>query len=152
MHQQQIEKSIGVVKAYTSRVGGRSVTRRRLKSKCTQLIFENGHEYGTTTEHPRRVGWIDLVNMRYATILNHYDRLIVTLIDVLQGINTLKLCVAYNYKGERPRNDRTNPNSCRMLDRNILKCQMSQLSTIEEWDAMVAEGYDALPQNEGLHC
>ena len=72
-----------------------------LEGDLATYIRENGHEYGTTTGRPRRVGWIDLVNMRYATILNHYDGLIVTLIDVLQGIDTLKLCVAYNYKGER---------------------------------------------------
>ncbi len=88
----------GVVKAFTSRVGhGPFMT--ELDGDMAVRLRGTGDnqwdEYGTTTGRPRRVGWLDLVQLRYACEVNGFDGLVVTKLDVLSGIDTLKVCVAY---------------------------------------------------------
>jgi adenylosuccinate synthase len=95
----RIDKIIGIIKAYTSRVGGGPLP-TELKDDTGNFIREQGHEYGTTTGRPRRVGWIDLVNLKYACMLNRYDALGITLLDVLGGLPTIKLCTKYVKNGE----------------------------------------------------
>jgi len=96
----QIDQVIGVVKAYTTRVGeGPFPT--ELKDATGDLIRERGREYGTTTGRPRRCGWFDAVMVRYAVRVNGLTGLAVTLLDVLDELDELKVCVAYEYRGER---------------------------------------------------
>ncbi len=85
---------VGVVKAYTSRVGGGPFP-TELADATGERIRERGHEYGTTTGRPRRCGWLDLVAVRYAAQTSGATRLAVTLLDVLAGLDELRLCVAY---------------------------------------------------------
>ncbi|MDR3561834.1 MAG: adenylosuccinate synthase [Negativicutes bacterium] len=95
----KINKVIGVVKAYTTRVGeGPFPT--ELNDEIGQLIRERGHEYGTTTGRPRRCGWLDAAIVRYAAIVSGLDYLAITRLDILDGLKTLKMCVGYKYKGE----------------------------------------------------
>ncbi|EAX47335.1 Adenylosuccinate synthase [Thermosinus carboxydivorans Nor1] len=95
----KISKVIGVVKAYSTRVGeGPFPT--ELKDEIGDLIRERGREYGTTTGRPRRCGWLDAAIVRYAGILSGIDYMAITRLDILDGIKTLKLCVGYKYKGE----------------------------------------------------
>jgi adenylosuccinate synthase len=84
----------GVAKAYTTRVGeGPFPT--ELTDDLGERIREVGHEYGTTTERPRRCGWLDLVLVRSSVRWNSIDTLAVTKLDVLKGLGTIKVCTAY---------------------------------------------------------
>ncbi|MBP2651586.1 MAG: purA [Firmicutes bacterium] len=95
----KINKTVGVVKAYTTRVGeGPFPT--ELLDKTGELIRERGREYGTTTGRPRRCGWLDASVIRYAGMVSGLDYLAVTRLDILDGLETLKICVGYKYKGE----------------------------------------------------
>lgn len=93
-----IDKVVGVVKAYTTRVGeGPFVT--ELKDEIGQLIRERGHEYGTTTGRPRRTGWLDTVVVNFACQLSQIDCLAITRLDILDTLPTLKICTGYKYQG-----------------------------------------------------
>lgn len=95
----KIDKVIGVVKAYTTRVGeGPFPT--ELKDEVGDHIRERGHEYGTTTGRPRRCGWLDAAVVRYAGLLSGIDYLAITRLDILDSLKTLKLCVGYKYQGK----------------------------------------------------
>ena len=94
-----INKVVGVVKAYSTRVGeGPFVT--ELHDATGNLIRERGHEYGTTTGRPRRTGWLDTVVVKYACLLSGIDCLAITRLDILDTLPTLKICVGYRYKGQ----------------------------------------------------
>ncbi len=95
-----INKVVGVVKAYTTRVGeGPFVT--ELHDETGNLIRERGHEYGTTTGRPRRTGWLDTVVVKYACMLSGIDCLAITRLDILDTLPTLKICTGYNVNGQR---------------------------------------------------
>lgn len=96
----QIDRVIGVVKAYTTRVGEGPFP-AELQDATGDLIRERGREYGTTTGRPRRCGWFDAVLVRYAARVNGLTGLAVTLLDVLDVFPEVKVCVAYEYRGER---------------------------------------------------
>lgn len=94
-----IGKVVGVVKAYTTRVGeGPFVT--ELHDETGNLIRERGHEYGTLTGRPRRTGWLDTVVVKYACLLSGIDCLAITRLDILDTLPTLKICTGYLYKGK----------------------------------------------------
>lgn len=85
---------LGVVKAYTTRVGsGPFVT--ELFDEVGSHLAEQGHEFGSVTGRPRRCGWFDAVSLKRAVMLNGLTRLCVTKLDVLDGLSELKICVAY---------------------------------------------------------
>ncbi|MCH8508743.1 MAG: adenylosuccinate synthase [Phycisphaerales bacterium] len=91
---QKVGTIIGVVKAYSTRVGGGPMP-TELFDETAHRIRERGREYGTTTGRPRRVGWIDLVALKYAAMVSGVTEIGLTLLDVLAGFDELKLCVAY---------------------------------------------------------
>ncbi|CAI9394273.1 MULTISPECIES: adenylosuccinate synthase [Bacillaceae] len=95
----KIKHVVGVSKAYTSRVGDGPFP-TELNDEIGNQIREVGREYGTTTGRPRRVGWFDSVVVRHARRVSGITDLSLNSIDVLTGIETLKICVAYKYKGE----------------------------------------------------
>jgi adenylosuccinate synthase len=96
---QAINEVIGVVKAYTTRVGSGP-----FPSEDTSAIGERlraaGHEFGATTGRPRRCGWFDAVAMNYATRINGFTKLALTKLDVLDEFDEIKVCVNYRYKGK----------------------------------------------------
>jgi adenylosuccinate synthase len=93
-----VHEILGVVKAYTTRVGeGPFPT--ELKDAVGDQIREQGHEYGTTTGRPRRCGWLDTFAIRYAAQLNDVTGVVVTLLDVLSGLPELKICTGYEVNG-----------------------------------------------------
>ena len=96
----KIEKVVGVCKAYTSRVGDGPFP-TELFDEVGDRIREVGHEYGTTTGRPRRVGWFDSVVMRHSRRVSGITNLSLNSIDVLSGLDTVKICVAYDLDGER---------------------------------------------------
>jgi len=94
-----IGRIIGVVKAYLSRVGESPLPSEMHGSEADSLR-EKGGEYGTTTGRPRRVGWLDLVQVRQAVRVNGLTEIALTKLDVLNGFETIKVCVAYNVDGD----------------------------------------------------
>ena len=93
----------GVVKAFTSRVGhGPFMTEveGEMASRLRGTGSNQWDEFGTTTGRPRRVGWLDLVQLKYACDLNGFDGLIVTKLDVLSGLERVEVCTAYEGEGE----------------------------------------------------
>lgn len=92
-------KVIGVAKAYTTRVGhGPFPT--ELTDKIGKKMRQTGNEYGTTTGRPRRCGWLDLTILKYAKMINGLDSLAITKLDVLTGINPLRVAVGLRVVGE----------------------------------------------------
>ena len=95
-----IHRVVGVAKAYTTRVGaGIFVTEQ--DNKAGDEIRERGQEYGTTTGRPRRCGWLDAVVLRTSTRINGVTAIALTLLDVLDTLETLPVCVAYEVDGRR---------------------------------------------------
>ncbi|MCW3100071.1 MAG: purA [Chthonomonadaceae bacterium] len=90
----QIDGVIGVAKSYTTRVGS-GVFPTELLDSTGEYIRERGHEYGTTTGRPRRCGWLDTVILRYAVRVNGMSCLSLGHLDVLSGLDEVKICVAY---------------------------------------------------------
>ncbi|KGP73201.1 adenylosuccinate synthase [Pontibacillus yanchengensis] len=95
----KIHHVMGVSKAYTTRVGDGPFP-TELHGEVGNQIREVGREYGTTTGRPRRVGWFDTVVVRHARRVSGITALSLNSIDVLTGIETLKICTAYMYNGE----------------------------------------------------
>ena len=93
-------KVIGIVKAYTTRVGNGAFPSEDFGSDGNRLC-EVGREFGTTTGRRRRTGWFDAVCARYAARLDGCDEFALMKLDVLDGMPKVKICVAYEYKGER---------------------------------------------------
>ncbi|MFH0913471.1 MAG: adenylosuccinate synthase [Candidatus Omnitrophota bacterium] len=95
----KIDKVVGVAKAYTTRVGeGPFPT--ELAPEFNKFMREKGKEFGATTGRPRRCGWFDSVMVQRAILLNGISELAIMKLDVLEGLKTIKICVAYKYKGK----------------------------------------------------
>lgn len=95
-----IDRVIGVVKAYSTRVGGGPLPTEQ-DNAVGMHLRERGREYGTVTKRPRRCGWFDAVAARYTARLSGVDELAVMLLDVLGGLDELRICSAYEIDGER---------------------------------------------------
>jgi adenylosuccinate synthase len=91
---------IGVVKAYSTRVGGGPLPTEQ-DNDVGRHLRERGNEYGTVTRRPRRCGWFDAVAARYSARLSGVDELAVMLLDVLGGLDELRICTAYTIGGRR---------------------------------------------------
>ena len=94
------KRIVGIAKAYLTYVG-RGPLPTEIKPPLEDKIREVGQEYGTTTGRARRIGWIDLVQLKHANQLNGFSELILTKVDVLTGLPEVKLCVAYEVDGEK---------------------------------------------------
>ena len=95
-----VNRVIGVVKAYSTRVGGGPLPTEQ-DNAIGMHLRERGREYGTVTKRPRRCGWFDAVAARYTARLSGVDELAVMLLDVLGGLDELKICSAYEIDGRR---------------------------------------------------
>jgi adenylosuccinate synthase len=97
-----IDRVVAVAKAYVTRVGSDAGPfPTRLDDETGQRMQERGKEFGTVTGRPRRCGWFDAVSARHVCETNGVDALAITKIDVLQGIDPLRVCVAYEVDGRR---------------------------------------------------
>ncbi|MBI3995485.1 MAG: adenylosuccinate synthase [Nitrospirae bacterium] len=95
----RITAAVGVVKAYTTRVGSGPFP-SELKDQVGVQLQERGHEFGATTGRPRRCGWFDAVLVRYAVRINGLAGVAVTKLDVLDGCDEIKICVGYRCRGK----------------------------------------------------
>ncbi len=137
---QAIDHVVGICKAYTTRVGeGPFAT--ELKNHLGDLIRERGHEYGTVTKRPRRVGYLDLVVVNYAKRISGIDSLALMLLDVLTGIDELKICVGYKLDGKRI-------NTIPATLRDYSRCEPIYID-LPSWkeDITNVTNYDELPAN-----
>ncbi len=135
-----IDRVIGVVKAYSTRVGGGPLPTEQDNAIGLHLR-ERGNEYGTVTRRPRRCGWFDAVAARYTARLSGVDELAVMLLDVLGGLDELKICTAYTIDGRR-------------VDRfpsqiDDLKNAVPVYESLPGWREELGSvrGYDDLPEN-----
>lgn len=94
-----LKNIIGVVKAYSTRVGAGPFPTEQL-NEIGDHLRNTGHEFGTVTGRPRRCGWLDLSVVRYAAILNSLNYLAITRLDILDNLETLKICTGYVYQGK----------------------------------------------------
>ncbi|MFZ2189646.1 MAG: adenylosuccinate synthase [Candidatus Magasanikiibacteriota bacterium] len=141
-----ITKVVGITKAYVSRVGN-SPFITELPEDEAKALRDKGNEYGTTTGRPRRVGWIDLVQIRQAVRVSGVTDLAVMKLDILAGFPEIKVCVAYDINGERVEE----------MPASLTKLRIAKpiYETLPGWDDMndeqitefVNNGYDALPDN-----
>lgn len=95
-----IDEVVGIVKAYSSRVGAGPFP-TELVDDMGEKLRHFGDEYGATTGRPRRCGWIDLVALRYAVRINGVDSIAVTKLDVLDNFDSIKVCTEYELNGKR---------------------------------------------------
>ena len=96
---QKIKEVIGVTKAYCTRVGGGPFP-TELENETGEELRKIGNEFGATTGRPRRCGWIDLVALRFACMINGVTKIVMTKADVLDAFKDLEVCTAYNINGK----------------------------------------------------
>ncbi|MFW9995747.1 MAG: adenylosuccinate synthase [Candidatus Odinarchaeota archaeon] len=140
-----VNRIIGTVKAYTTRVGTGPVP-TELDNEIGQLLREKGGEYGTTTHRPRRCGWLDLVLVKHSNLLNGLTGLAVTKLDVLAGLDEIKVCTHYEHpeKGRLeiiPADMRVFAR-CRPVYRSFESWSVSAIENLEE---KTGNGFQALP-------
>ena len=139
----RIDKVIGVTKAYISRVGTGPVP-TELKDDVGERLRSVGQEYGTTTGRPRRCGWLDVVPVKYSVRLSGVTELVVTKLDVLSGIDPVKICL--HYKCENRIVDYI-PASLKLFERcEPVYEEMEGLPDSVDWHKVALGGYDALPE------
>jgi len=134
-----IDEIVGIVKAYTTRVGaGPFVT--ELHNDIGENLREHGGEYGATTGRPRRTGWLDLVQLRHAVRINGVDKIAITKLDVLDHFDEIKVATHYELDGERL--DNIPMDMCRFGDCTPV------YKTFEGWKRSTAgvTSYTELPQ------
>ncbi len=95
----KISRVLGVVKAYTTRVGSGPFP-TELSDSIGEEIRRKGGEFGATTGRPRRCGWLDTVILRHAAAINGLSGIAITKLDILDGLEKIKICTAYRYKGK----------------------------------------------------
>lgn len=135
----RLDEIVGVMKAYTTRVGeGPFPT--ELQDSMGELLRERGREYGTTTGRPRRCGWFDAVIARYAARVNGLTGVAIMLLDVLDAFDSIQVCTAYRYRG---RTLQEFP-----ADVNVLRECEPQYTTLPGWKQDLTESrtYDDLPE------
>jgi len=135
---QLIREVIGVTKAYCTRVGGGPFP-TELEDETGERLRKAGSEFGATTGRPRRCGWIDLVALRYACMINGVSRLVMTKADVLDDFDQLDMCTGYRMEGKT-----SEEVPFQMLQQRIEPV----LSTFKGWkkDITRISSYDALPE------
>ncbi|MFA4919327.1 MAG: adenylosuccinate synthase [Thermodesulfovibrionales bacterium] len=95
----KISRVLGVVKAYTTRVGAGPFP-TEIKDAMGDAIREKGGEYGATTGRPRRCGWLDMVILRHSARINGLTGIAITKLDILDGLETIKICTSYKHNGK----------------------------------------------------
>jgi len=135
----KIHEVWGVAKAYTTRVGKGSFPTEAL-DEWGEYLRRQGQEFGATTGRPRRCGWFDAVLLAYSCRLNGVKKLLLTKSDVLDGLQEIKVCIGYEYKGGKL------PSF--PLESWILKEAKPVYKTVRGWENKVggSQEYDELPQ------
>jgi len=136
----KMEHVIGIVKAYTTRVGGGPFP-SELEDEVGQKLRDNGHEYGSTTGRPRRCGYLDLAQLKHIMFINGVDSINLTKLDVLSGITDLKILTEYHLDGQKIE---MIPNDPKKLEK--LECKFVELKGFDE-DISKCKSFEDLPKN-----
>jgi adenylosuccinate synthase len=142
----RVERVVGVVKAFTSRVGTGPFPTEVEGGIADHLRTAGDGEFGTTTGRPRRVGWLDGPMIRLSRRVNGFSSIVVTKIDVLGGLKKVMACVAYDHGGKRLRDF---PADTRVLEEcTPVYREFDGWGTLDEGEVrrIAARGYDALPE------
>lgn len=136
----KIDNVVGVVKAYTTRVGSGPFP-TELNDATGEFLRDMGREYGATTGRPRRCGWFDAVATRYAADVNGFTGMVLTKMDVLDELDEIRICTGYRYQGMLYTDM---PSQLNVLE----ECE-PVYETIQGWKASTAglSDYEALPLN-----
>jgi adenylosuccinate synthase len=142
---------IGVVKAYTTRVGGGPMP-TELHDETGDTIRKTGREYGTTTGRPRRVGWLDTVGLKYAAELSGATALAITLLDVLGCVDELKICTAHEIDGQAVTHFRTDATTLAKATPvyETLPSWTADISTCRHWQDLPKEAKQYVDRVEQL--
>lgn len=148
---QSVTEVVGIAKAFTSRVGTGPVPTELEGPVADHLRERGGGEYGTTTRRPRRVGWLDLVMLRMAVRVNGVTEIAVTKLDVLAGLDRVRIAVGYRFNG---RILKEFPASMRVLSQSAPVYRefkgWPELSE-DEWISIAKTGRRALPEPAGKY-
>ena len=136
----KIDKIIGVVKTYTTRVGYGPLP-TELKDDIGEKIQKAGNEFGSTTGRARRVGWFDALMIKYSSIINGFDSIAITKLDVLSDLKKIKICVGYKYKDSIIKNF--------TIDLRVLENCLPIYEELTGWEEDISEvkAYNGLPEN-----
>lgn len=140
----KINKILGVAKAYTTRVGEGPFP-SEINDAMGECLRQKGGEYGATTGRPRRCGWLDMVALKYAIRINGLTGLAITKLDVLDGIDKIKICIGYKY------NDTVYHDFPKEI--NILQNCEPVYDELEGWKESTAgvRDFDKLPENAKIY-
>ena len=135
-----IDRIVGVTKAYISRVGsGPFLTEQ--KNEIGDFLIEKGAEFGVVTGRRRRCGWLDLISLKYSVRVNSLTELFITKLDVLSGLEELKLCVGYK--------DNDEVITDYPFNQNVLNSAEPVYETFDGWtdDISTVKSFEDLPEN-----
>ena len=136
-----LQNLIGVAKAYCTRVGNGPVP-SELNDELGEKIRQVGHEFGATTGRPRRTGWLDLVSLKHACMINGINNLVITKLDVLTGIKNLKIVTKYKTEDDKII-DYFTSSTTKLYDYEPI------YEVLDGWDEDItkARSYEELPEN-----
>ena len=134
-----INRIIGVVKAYSTRVGNGPFPTEQCNTSG-DMLRKYGDEFGSTTGRPRRCGWIDLFALKYSAMINGFEEIALTKIDVLTNFDTIKICTGYKYQGKEMK---SYPADNQTLDN--VECQYIELPSWKSIPKNITN-YEELPQ------
>lgn len=137
----KIKRILGIVKAYSTRVGSGPFISEIKDSELASYIREKGNEYGTVTKRPRRIGWLDLFLLKYVITVSGVSEIAITLIDVLSSVEKIKVCIGYTKNGKVLN---YMPSSIEELQ----KCEPIY-EELPGWNEDISniKSYDSLPEN-----
>ncbi|MEF8815266.1 MAG: adenylosuccinate synthase [Salinibacter sp.] len=125
----EIDRVLGIAKAYCTRVGNGPFP-TELEGEVGEALREKGGEFGATTGRPRRCGWLDLVALKYTCMVNGFNELALTKLDVLSGMDELKVCTQYRYDGKTTERFPSEP-------QNLTRVE-PQYHTLPGWEADIS--------------
>ena len=136
-----LQNLIGVAKAYCTRVGNGPFP-SELNDELGEKIRQVGHEFGATTGRPRRTGWLDLVSLKHACMINGINNLVITKLDVLTGIKNLKIVTKYKTEDDKII-DYFTSSTTKLYDYEPI------YEVLDGWDEDItkARSYEELPEN-----
>ncbi len=137
---------IGVAKAYVTRVGISPFTTEQTDDVAVRLR-EKGHEFGTTTGRPRRIGYLDLVQLRQAVRVHGLTEIALTKLDILSGFNPIHICTAYNIGEEHFTEMPASLEKIRRAEPITVELEGWEETTPEDIDNYCNKGYDSLPMS-----
>jgi adenylosuccinate synthase len=134
----EIDRVLGIAKAYCTRVGNGPFP-TELENAAGRRLRQKGDEFGATTGRPRRCGWLDLVALRYTSMINGLNELAITKLDILSGTESLKVCTQYRYDGKTTRRFPSEPQSLERVE--------PLYETLPGWEADISDvrHVEALP-------